>query len=346
MKLMSQSPLHEAEYYDVLDEENKVILCRLCPIECTLLVGEIGKCSSRINLEGKMYSLTYGYTDMKIDMIEKQHVFHFHPNSRAQTFSTYNCNLDCDYCVMPDKIGVDPAQTSAKKLAPDQAAMFGMASGSKVMAFGEAEPLISFEWVRDTAILAQQRNLKVLLRTNAYFNEEPVKEILEYVDAVIIDIKSVTDTGYQQKCHAGTFKEIKKIIKLIYEEEKLLELNFVIHGALENTEGQTRELAEWIKEELSVSVPLHLDRLLPAHRLKEVQPTTTELLEKCYQIAKDVGLEFVYLNNVPDHEASHTYCPKCGELLIYRGASATEVRRISLQGNCNKCETKLNIVFK
>ena len=346
MKSMSQSPLHEAEYYDVLDEENQVIQCRLCPIECTLLVGEKGKCFSRVNHKGKMYSLTYGYTDMKIDMIEKQHVYHFYPNSRVQTFSTYNCNLDCDYCAMPDNIGIDPAQIGAKKYAPDQAAMFGMASGSKVIAFGEAEPLISFEWVRDTATLAQQRNLKVLLRTNAYFNEEPVEEILQYVDAVTIDIKSVTDNGYQEKCHAGTFEDIKKIIKLIYEKEILLELNLVIHEALENTEEQTRKLAEWIKEELSVSVPLHLARLLPAHRLKELKPTSKELLERCYQVAKDVGLEFVYLNNVPDHEASHTYCPKCGELLIHRGALATELRRISLQGNCNKCEAQLDIVFK
>ena len=346
MKPMSQSTMHEAEYYEIIDESNKVAQCQLCPIRCTLLVGERGKCFSRVNIEGKLYSLTYGYTDMKIDMIEIQHVYHFFPNSRVQTFSTFNCNLDCDYCSMPEKLGVDPSEVGAKKLAPDQAAMFSMASGSKVIAFGEAEPLISFEWVRDTAKLAQQRNLKVLLRTNAYFCEEPVSEILEFVDAVTIDIKSLSDSGYQEKCHAGTINDIKKTIKLIHEKGKLIELNLAIHEALGNTEEETRELATWIKEELSPSVPLHLARLIPSHRLKELQPTSTELLEKCYEVAKDVGLEFIYLDNVPDHEATNTYCPNCKELLIHRGASDTEVRRVSLQGNCNKCETHLNIVFK
>ena len=119
---MSKPVLHEAEHYEVLDEENQVVKCTLCPIECTLLLGEKGKCLARMNISGKLYSLTYGYTDMKVDMIEKQHVYHFLPNSRAQTFATYNCNLDCDYCSMPDKAHQDPENISAKKLAPDQAA--------------------------------------------------------------------------------------------------------------------------------------------------------------------------------------------------------------------------------
>ncbi|MCE7740824.1 MAG: radical SAM protein [Candidatus Heimdallarchaeota archaeon] len=342
---MSQT-LHEADYYEILDEDNQVIQCKLCPIECTLLREETGKCLARKNIDGKLYSLTYGATDMKIDMIEKQHVYHFLPNSRAQTFSTYNCNLDCDYCTMPDKAFSDPEKYMGKKLAPDQVAMFGMASGSKVICFGEAEPLISFEWFRDSAKLAKDRGLKILLRTNGYFNKEPVEEILEYVDAVTIDIKSISDKGYESNCRRGNFGQIKSIIKLIHEKEKLLELNLVIHEKLGNGVEEARKLADWIKTELSPSVPLHLARLLPAHRLKELSPTSIVLLEESFKAAKDAGLHFVYLDNVPDHDSNNTYCPNCNELLIKRSSTVTELRRISLTGNCNKCETQLNIIFK
>ncbi|MHA1199869.1 MAG: radical SAM protein, partial [Candidatus Heimdallarchaeaceae archaeon] len=225
-------------------------------------------------------------------------------------------------------------------------AMFGMASGSKVICFGEAEPLISFEWLRDSAKLAKDRGLKILLRTNGFFKKEPVEEILEYIDAVTIDIKSISNEGYERNCQGGNFEHIKSIIKLIHESGKLLELNFVIHEKLGNGAEEARKLADWIKTELSPSVPLHLARLLPAHRLKELNPTSINLLEEAFNAAKEVGLQFVYLDNVPDHDSNNTYCPNCNELLIQRTSTLTELRRISLTGNCNKCETQLNIVFK
>ena len=338
--------LHEAEYYEVLDDENLVLQCKLCPINCTLLIGEQGKCLARKNIDGKLYSLTYGFTDMKIDLIEKQHIYHFLPNSRAQTFTTFNCNLDCDYCPMPEKAYQNPDQYTGKRFAPDQVAMFGMASGSRVICFGEAEPFISFEWVRDSAKLAKERGLKILLRTNGYFNKDPVKEILEYVDAVTLDIKSISDEGYEKNCQRGNIDHIKSIIKMIFEKEKLLELNLVIHERLGNTAEEAHKLASWIKTELSPDVPLHLARLLPAHRLKDINPTSTNLMEQAYKAAKDTGLHFVYLDNVPNHPANNTYCPNCGELLIQRTPTMTELRRISLTGSCNKCQKQLNIVFK
>lgn len=342
---MPQSTLHEAEYYEILNQEDLSIQCHLCPIDCIINQGEKGKCLARMNVAGKLYSLTYGFMDMKIDMIEKQHVYHFFPNSRAQTFSTFNCNLDCDYCPMPEKAHQDPESYTGKKFAPDQAIMFGMASGSKIISFGEAEPFISFEWVRDTAKLAKERGLKVLLRTNGYFHEQPVREMLEYVDAVTIDIKNVNDEGYEKICGGGSFEHIKKVIKIIFDSGKLLELHMVIHEELNNNAEAADKLAEWIKEELSCEIPLHLSRLVPSYRTKNYLPTSKELLESSYLAAKATGLQYVYIDGIPDHETLNTYCPKCNDLLIHRNSYLTEVRRISLQGNCNKCQTKINVIL-
>ena len=342
---MTQTVLHEAEYYEILNQDDLSIQCHLCPIECIIEQGEKGKCLARKNVEGKLYSLTYGFTEMKIDMIEKQNVYHFFPNSRTQTFATYNCNLDCDYCSLPDKARANPEQITGKKFAPDQAVMFGMASGSRVISFGEAEPLISFEWVRDTAKLAKERGLKILLRTNGYFNEQPVSELLQYIDAVIIDIKTIDDDGYKTSCGEGSYEHVKKIAKMIFDSGKFLELHIVIHEGLGNDAEAARKLAEWIKTDLSVDVPLHLSRLIPSYRTKNFVPTSKELLEAAYSSAKDEGLNYVYINGIPDHETMHTHCPNCKELLIHRSSIATEIRRISLQGFCNKCQNKLYAVL-
>lgn len=345
MNLMTESTLHEAEYYELVDYDEQIVRCHLCPHECKLESGERGICKARKNIFGKLYNLNYGFAEMKIDLIEKQYVYHFFPNSRAQTFAAFNCNLDCDFCTDPLKSFIDPEENPAKKLAPDQAIMFGIASGSKVISFGESEPLISYEWVRDTAKLAKDKDLKVLLRTNGYFKEAPLREILNYVDAVKIDIKAATDEGYIKSCGGGSFEHVKNSIKIIHEMEKLIELSIVIHDTFDNVEESVRKLSEWIKTELSPSVPLHLSRLKPAHRTKHFLPTSLELLEKTYDIAKETGLQFVYLDDVPDHDSGNTYCPQCGELLIERTSIGTEARRISLQGHCNKCQTPLNIMM-
>ncbi|MCG3216137.1 MAG: AmmeMemoRadiSam system radical SAM enzyme [Candidatus Heimdallarchaeota archaeon] len=342
---MTTPLLHEAEYYEIINDELHIVQCHLCPHECELMIGDKGKCLSRMNISGKLYSLTYGYAEMKIDLIEKQYVYHFYPNARVQTFSTYNCNIDCDYCPSPEKANIESEKISGKRFAPDQAVMFGMASGTKAICFGEAEPLVSFEWVRDTAKLAKERGMKVLVRTNGFFNEAPILELLDYIDAITVNIKATSEESYLALCKGGSFEHVKRIVKIIHEKEKLLELTILIHEDLNNTEENALELASWMASELGPEVPLHLARLKPSHRTKHLQPTSKELLERAYVSAKDKGLQFVYIDDVLDHEANHTYCPKCGELLIQRNSTMTEVRRISLQGHCNKCQTKLNIVI-
>ena len=342
---MTTPMLHEAEHYELLDEGTQIVQCHLCPHECVLLLGEKGQCQARINMAGKLYSLTYGFTEMKIDLIEKQHIYHFHPNSRVQTFSTFNCNIDCNHCPSSNFGKADPENISAKRFAPDQAVMFGAASGSKVICFGESEPFVSYEWVRDTAKLAKERGLKTLIRTNAYFNEAPTIAMLEFIDAVAVSIKATSDEGYQNLCNGGTFEHVKKIVKLIYQQGKLLELSISIHEELNNTDETARELAEWIAEELGSDVPLHISRLKPIHRVNHLLPTSQELLERAYVAAKDKGLNFVYIDDIIDHAANNTYCPECNELLIQRSSTETEVRRVSLQGKCNKCQAQLNIVL-
>ncbi|GAH86821.1 unnamed protein product [marine sediment metagenome] len=160
-----------------------------------------------------------------------------------------------------------------------------------------------------------------------------------------IKIKSVNDEGYEQNCRGGSFEHIKKIIKFIFNSGKLLELHMVIHENLNNDAEAAGKLAEWIKEELSVEVPLHLSRLIPSFRAKNYSPTSKELLESSYTSAKETGLQYVYIDGIPDHDSLNTHCPNCKELLIQRNSYLTEVRRISLQGNCNKCQTKINVIL-
>ncbi len=343
---MNTQMLHEAEYYHVIDEESQIVQCDLCPFKCEIKPGEKGKCKARMNIGGKLYSLTYGFTQMKIDRIEKQHVFHFFPNARAQTFMTYNCNLECKNCPVSEISQIEPESISGKVYPPQSAVMFSTASGSKVLVFGDSEPLISFEWVRDTAKLAKEKKMKILLRTNGYFNEEPMKEILQYVDGVAIEIKGVNTEDYLNNAGGGDFEHIKKIMKLVIESNKHLEVSFTIHKELNNDEISAGALAFYMKNDLSPDIPLHLVRLSPAYKMKNTPPTPRQLLDEAYKQAKESGLNYVYIEGVPDHPSNDTICPYCGTTLITRTSTTTDIQRISLGGKCNKCQADIYMVLK
>ncbi len=339
------SDLHEAEYYEIIDPELQQIRCNLCPHYCEINPGESGKCIARKNIDGTLYSLSYGYTDVSIDHIEKQHAYHFIPNSRTQTFSTLFCNLDCSYCPVTDKTKADPDNPLGRKYPPATAAMIAKASGSRVLCFGDSEPLISFEWVRDTAKAAKANGMKIFLRTNGFFTEEPIIELIEYLDGVMIELKAVDKEGYQRICKGGDFEHIKQIIKLFHENEIHIELGIVIHEELGVGIEDVEILAKWMSNELSKEIPLHIMRLLPTYRVSSLLPTANEYLEEAREKALEEGLDYVYVDNISNSDSMHTYCPNCNTRLIKRQEMSTDVEWVSLHGHCNKCQYELYITM-
>ena len=111
--------------------------------------------------------------------------------------------------------------------------------------------------------------------------------------------------GYEKCCAGGNYEHIKNIMKLIYESGTHLEVSFTVHSDLGNDEVSTGALANFLMTEISPNIPLHLIRLMPAYKTMNLAPTNQDLLEKSLKIAKEAGLNYVYLGNVPDHPVLH-----------------------------------------
>jgi pyruvate formate lyase activating enzyme len=91
------------------------------------------------------------------------------------------------------------------------------------------------------------------------------------------------------------------------------------------------------------SIPLHFSRYYPNYHYEQ-PPTPMKRLEYAYAAAKDKGLLYVYLGNVPSEEGANTFCPQCRNLLIERMHFQTLIT--GLKGDkCKKCNTKINIVI-
>ena len=96
-------------------------------------------------------------------------------------------------------------------------------------------------------------------------------------------------------------------------------------------------------EKLGPDVPTHFSRFYPHYKMADYLPTPVETLEMAVKIAREEGLRYTYIGNVPGHEADNTYCYNCGELLIERWGF--EVTSFKLKDNrCPRCGTEINIV--
>jgi pyruvate formate lyase activating enzyme len=97
------------------------------------------------------------------------------------------------------------------------------------------------------------------------------------------------------------------------------------------------DMCRWVKENLGVDTPLHFTRYHPDYKLTHLSPTPLSTFESAYQIAKNNGLRYVYIGNVPGHIYNSSFCPRCGSPLIERThftLSRNEIRN----GRCPYCQ--------
>jgi pyruvate formate lyase activating enzyme len=104
-------------------------------------------------------------------------------------------------------------------------------------------------------------------------------------------------------------------------------------------------MCRWIKENLGPFTPLHFSRFYPLHKMLDIHPTPVSTLEKAWEVARDAGLKYVYVGNLPGHEAESTYCHNCGKLIIARRGYRTG--EIAMKdGACGHCGTKIPGIWK
>jgi len=90
----------------------------------------------------------------------------------------------------------------------------------------------------------------------------------------------------------------------------------------------------WIHKNLGPDIPVHFTRFHPMYKIKNLPPTSVSTLETCHKIAKDAGLHYVYIGNVPGHPAENTYCPRCNKMLIQRMSYAIMKNELN-DGKCS-----------
>ncbi len=325
----------EAKYY--LQLSGGKVQCQLCPNQCILKDGERGICRVRENIGGKLYTLVYGQPcSLAIDPIEKGPIFHMSPGAKTLTVATAGCNLNCKYCQNWQFALVKPEGTKNYDLSPEAAVDLALANECEAIVFTYTEATVFYEYMLDIAKLAHEQGLKNVLITAGYINPEPLRELCQYFDAIKVDLKGFSQEFYRQICSAQ-LQPVLETLKVIKEEGVWLEIVNLVIPTLNDDINQIRQMCQWIKENLGRDVPLHFSRFWPSYKLSNLTSTSVGVLEMAIQMAREIGLKYVYIGNLPGHEAGDTYCPKCGQCLVKRiGYVGVEENNI-VDGKCKFC---------
>lgn len=335
---------YPAMYWEKI--RDKIVQCVLCPRKCVLDAGQRGLCTARINKDGALYTLGYGNpVAVHVDPIEKKPFFNVLPGSRAFSIAVAGCNMRCLFCQNWQISQSRPDETLNYNLPPEAAVDEAVKSGSAFIVYTYTEPTVFYEYMLDIAKLAKARGLKNGMHTCGYINKEPLKELLKYMDAVNVDLKGFDEGFYRKMGALAELQPVLDTIKTIKEEGVWLEItNLIIPGQNDDPE-EIRKMCLWIKDNVGTEVPLHFSRFMPSFNLANLPPTPVTKLEEAYRIAKEVGLQYVYVGNVPGSSYENTYCPNCKKAVVRRIGYRVLENNVK-DGKCGFCGYKIPGIWK
>ena len=324
----------EAKFYSLV--ESKRLRCDLCFRNCLINEGDTGFCRVRKNVEGKLYSMVYGRpAGLQIDPIEMEPMYHMFPGHQNLCVFTASCNFRCRHCHNWHISQRGPDEVASKELSPDEVVETAINKRCRSISHSINEPAVFYEYMYDIASIAKERGLMTLFHTNGYLNEMPLRDLLKYMDSVTVDLKAFTDRFYRE-ISSASLEPVLNSLKIIKEENVHLEIVNLVIPTLNDDADEIRSMCVWIRDELGDTVPLHFNRFTPIYKLSGLSPTPVRTLERSAGIAFDTGLKYVYIGNLPGHKHNSTYCPSCGERLIYRTHISVLENNID-KGRCNSC---------
>ena len=230
-----------------------------------------------------------------LDPIEKKPLRRFFPGSRILSVGSFGCNLACPFCQNYEISMADSGQAHWQEAAPE--ALAGLAQeyqdrGNIGVAFTYNEPLVGYEFVRDTARLVRERGMKNVLVTNGCAELSVLEELLPYVDAMNIDLKGFAGEWYERL--GGDLETVKRFIARAAQDCHVELTTLIVPGENDSEEEMERE-AKWIAS-LDWEIPLHVTRFFPRYRMADKAPTPVERVYRLRNTAAQ-WLRYVYVGN-------------------------------------------------
>ncbi len=337
--------LKEAELYTL--QNGGKVKCTACARYCQLGEGQIGLCGIRQNIGSKLFLLSYGklFTG-HIDPIEKKPVMHYHPGTKIFSVATSGCNWLCRYCQNYDIS--QRRKIEGFDISPEEVPRLALAQNCQGIAYTYNEPTIFIEFAKDIGIEAHKKGLFNIFVSNGFDTPDTVKMVNQFLDCITVDFKGSGETNFVRKFIGipnanpifETLLEIRKRTKIH------VEITDLIVPQIGDSLDAAKKLSKWVYDNLGPEMPIHFLRFHPDYKMMDFPSTPLRTLEAHHKVAKEAGLKFVYLGNVPGHPLEHTYCPGCKKIVVRRYGFEITGWYLNDKNDCLHCGSHISIEGK
>lgn len=270
--------------------------CQVCMHHCRLEPGQKGLCRARKNKDGVIVCENYGQvTSLALDPIEKKPLKMFYPGSLILSVGSYGCNLRCPFCQNHEISMADSQKTETVYISPQMLTAKALQyryAGNIGVAFTYNEPLIGWEYIRDTAKQIKKIGMKNVLVTNGCFSLEILEEIIPYIDAMNIDLKGFQEAYYQKL--GGDLQTVKDFIVRASASCHIELTTLIVPGENDQISDMSEE-AKWIAS-VSRKIPLHITRFFPRYRMVDREATEVQRIYDLVRTAEKY-LDYVFAGN-------------------------------------------------
>ena len=273
--------------------------CTSCPHSCCLSDGFYGLCRTRRGLNDLVTAEGYGrITSLALDPIEKKPIARWQPGTTVLSLGSYGCNMRCPFCQNASIAQAGPNDVAWREITPREIVSEAVRLAERRcvgIAYTYNEPLVNWEFLRDTGSLAHEAGLANVIVSNGMASPEVLAQVAPLVDAANIDLKCFTDEGYRSL--GGDLGTVMSTIETLAAAPGChVEITTLVVPGLSDDDAQIGAMARWIAA-LDPSIPYHLTRFFPRHRMADAAPTPVATLHRLAGVARE-HLSDVMLGNV------------------------------------------------
>jgi pyruvate formate lyase activating enzyme len=291
-------------------------------------------------MDGKLRAVTYGFpSSAHVDPIEKKPLNHFLPGTSVFSIATVGCNLHCKNCQNWEISQQNPEDATACSLPPAEVVRQAQRYGCPSIAYTYTDPSVYYEYTLDTCIAARESGVRNVLVTAGYLNAPPLRELCRFVDAATVDIKAFSDKFYREICGA-TLAPVLDYLVIAKSLGVHVETSNLVIPTLNDKYEHIAPLCNWIMDNLGEETPLHFLGFVPHYRMRHLPPTPAATLVTARDIARSIGLKYVYIGNVLQPGSTDTLCPRCDRLVVHRIGHQTIENRLAT-GCCPDCGERI-----
>jgi pyruvate formate lyase activating enzyme len=330
--------LREAYFYKKLADG--AVQCGTCPHECIVLPGHRGRCRTKVNIEGRLFSISYGNPCVvHVDPVEKKPLQHFYPGSEALSLAVAGCNFCCLNCQNWEISQTSPDKTRNYDVPPDEVVSMAKRYGCKSIAYTYSEATTFYEYMVDISAKAKQAGIKNIWVSNAYISQAALDRLCDVIDAASVNLKSFSDKIYWD-LNGGHLQPVLETFKTLHRRGVWMEIINLVIPTYTDDMDMIKRMCGWILENLGPEYPLHFSRFSPQYKLVHLPPTPVEVLEEAKVTALKEGLHYVYIGNVPGL-ADKTLCPGCKRIVVQRRGYTLLSNHVK-DGKCEFCGVRIS----